>query len=79
MYELVASQVFGIDGLVTLSNLLFLVAYSVRDVLKLRILSFFGEAIILPYWYFQHETLWAPFFWSIAFMAVNAVRIVATR
>ena len=78
MYELVASQLFGIDGLVNLSNIVFLVAFSARDVLKLRILSFFGEAVIVPYYYFQHDTLWAPLFWSGAFMAVNAVRIVAT-
>ncbi|UVK38834.1 popeye domain-containing protein [Mesorhizobium sp. AR10] len=78
MYEAVTNQVFGIDGLVNLSNIVFLVAYSARDVLKLRILSFFGEAVILPYYYFQHQTLWAPLFWSVAFMAVNAVRIVAT-
>lgn len=57
MYELVANQVLGIDGLVNLSNIVFLVAFSVRDVLKLRIWSLFGEAAILPYYYFQHETL----------------------
>ncbi len=78
MYELVANQVLGIDGLVNLSNIVFLLAFSVRDVLKLRILSFFGEAAILPYYYFQHETLWAPLLWSLAFMAVNGIRIVAT-
>ncbi len=78
MYDLVANQVFGIDGLANLSNIVFLVAFSARDVLKLRILSFFGEVAILPYYYFQHETLWVPLFWSAAFMAVNAVRIVAT-
>ncbi|MRG54601.1 hypothetical protein GF108_03255 [Phyllobacterium sp. SYP-B3895] len=62
MYEVVANQVLGIEGLVNLSNILFLVVFSVRDILKLRLLSFFGEAAILPYYYFQHETLWAPLF-----------------
>lgn len=78
MYELVASQIFGIDGLVNLSNIVFLVAFSSRDALKLRILSFLGEAIILPYYYLQQEPLWAPLFWSVAFMAVNGIRIVTT-
>jgi hypothetical protein len=78
MYELVASQVFGIDGLVNLSNIVFLVAFSSRDVLKLRILSLLGEVVITPYYYLQHEILWAPLIWSGAFMAVNAVRIVTT-
>jgi len=78
MYELVADQVFGINGLVTLSNIVFLVAYSVRDVLKLRLLSLFGEAVILPYYYLQTEKLWPPIYWGMAFITVNAVRIVVT-
>jgi CRP-like cAMP-binding protein len=78
MYNILDNQIFGIDGLVNLSNIVFLAAISARDVLKLRILSFFSGSIILPYYYFQHETLWVPLLWSVAFMAVNAVRIVAT-
>jgi len=30
MYEFVADQVFGISGLINLSNIVFLVAFSVR-------------------------------------------------
>jgi hypothetical protein len=78
MYEFVADQVFGINGLVNLSNIVFLVAYSARDVLKLRVLSLIGEAVILPYYYWQTEKLWPPIYWGVAFMIVNAVRIVAT-
>lgn len=57
---------------------MFLVAFSTRDVLALRILALVGEGLILPYYYLQAETLWQPIFWSLAFMAVNAARIVAT-
>jgi hypothetical protein len=53
------------------------VAFSVRDVLKLRILAIVGEGLTLPYYYFQHEKLWPPIFWGAAFMIVNAIRIVA--
>jgi hypothetical protein len=77
IYEFAADQIFGIDGLVTVSNVVFLVAFSGRDVLKLRLLSIVGEAVILPYYYFQNVSLWPPIFWSAAFMVVNAVRIVA--
>ena len=77
MREFVTSQVLGLDGLVNLSNIVFLVAFSARDVLRLRVLSLVGEGIIAPYYYYQHETLWPPIFWGVAFMAVNAVRIVA--
>jgi CRP-like cAMP-binding protein len=78
MYELVENQVLGIDGWVNVSNIVFLVAFSTRDVLTLRILAFVGEGLILPYYYLQTEKLWPPILWSLAFMAVNAVRIVAT-
>ncbi len=77
MYAFVADQVLGINGLVNLSNIVFLAAYSVRDVLMLRILSIVGEGLILPYYYFQDEKLWPPIFWGAAFMTVNAIRIVA--
>lgn len=77
MYEFVAGQVLGISGLINLSNIVFLVAFSVRDVLKLRILAVVGEGLTLPYYYFQDEKLWPPIVWGVAFMIVNLVRIVA--
>ena len=77
MYGFMVNQVLGINGLVNFSNIVFLVAFSVRDVLKLRILSIVGEALTLPYYYFQHETLWPPIFWGGAFIVVNLVRIVS--
>jgi CRP-like cAMP-binding protein len=77
MYELVADQIVGINGLINLSNIVFLVAFSVRDVLKLRILAIVGEGLTLPYYYLQSEKLWPPIFWGVAFMIVNVIRIVA--
>jgi CRP-like cAMP-binding protein len=77
MYAFAADQILGINGLVNISNIVFLAAYSVRDVLRLRILSIVGELLILPYYYFQNESLWPPIFWGVAFIVVNAVRIVA--
>jgi hypothetical protein len=77
MYEFVVDQVLGINGLINVSNIVFLVAFSVRDVLKLRILAILGEGLTLPYYYLQNEKLWPPIVWGVAFMIVNAVRIVA--
>ena len=76
MYAFVADQVLGLNGLVNLSNIVFLAAYSVRNVLTLRILAIVGEGMTLPYFYYQDEKLWPPIFWGVAFMIVNAVRIV---
>src|SRR5258708_25394620 len=78
MYEFVVDQVLGINGLINFSNIVFLVAFSVRDVLKLRILAMVGEGLTLPYYYFQGEKLWPPIVWGAPFMLVNAVRVVAT-
>jgi CRP-like cAMP-binding protein len=48
MYAFVADQVFGLNGLVNFSNIVFLAAYSVRTVLTLRILAIVGEGMTLP-------------------------------
>lgn len=77
MYALVADQIFGLNGLVNFSNIVFLTAYSVRNVLWLRILAIAGEGMTLPYYYYQDEKLWPPIYWGAAFMIVNAVRVVS--
>src|ERR1700733_7430516 len=74
--NLLTDQIFGLNGLVNLSNFAFLLAFSVRDFLKLRILSLAADVVILPYYYFQHEPLWPPIFWGVAFITVNGIRIV---
>jgi hypothetical protein len=48
MYEFMSNQILGISGLINLSNIVFLVAFSIRDVLKLRILAIIGEGLTLP-------------------------------
>src|SRR6202007_2154942 len=53
-----------------------LLAFSVRDDLKLRILSLASDIVILPYYYFQREPLWPSIFWGVAFIIINGVRIV---
>jgi hypothetical protein len=73
----VVDQVLGINGLINLSNIVFLVAFSAGDVLKLRILAIVGEGLTLPWYYFQDEKLWPPIFWGAEFMMVNAIRVVA--
>jgi hypothetical protein len=76
MRNFLTDQLFGLNGLVNLSNFAFLLAFSVRDFLKLRVLSLASDVMILPYYYFQHEPLWPPIFWGMAFIIVNGVRIV---
>jgi Popeye protein conserved region len=71
-----ADQLFGLDGLINLANIALLLAFSVRDVLKLRILALASDVMTVPYYYFQDKPLWPPIFWSVAFIIVNGVWIV---
>jgi hypothetical protein len=65
MYEFMSNQILGISGLINLSNIVFLVAFSIRDVLRLRILAIIGDGLTLPYYYFQDEKLWPPIIWGV--------------
>src|SRR5271166_4051833 len=76
MRDFLIDQIVGLNGLVNLSNLVFLLAFSVRSVLILRILSVASYLLVLPYYYFQSQPLWPPIFWGVAFVLVNGVRIV---
>jgi hypothetical protein len=74
--NLLTDQIIGLNDLVNLSNFVLLLAFSVRDGLKLRILSLASDIVILPYYYFQREPLWPSIVWGVAFIIINGVRIV---
>jgi hypothetical protein len=77
MPDLLRNQLLGLNGLVNLSNLVLIIAFSVRGVLPLRILSIASSIIIVPYYYYlQHEPLWPPIFWDLTFILINGVRVV---
>jgi hypothetical protein len=54
------------------ANILMLVAYSVRDILWLRLFALAASLIALPYFILQPEPLWAPIIWSSVFAAINS-------
>ena len=49
------------------ANILLLVAYSVRDILWLRLFAVAASLISLPYFILQPEPLWEPIIWSSVF------------
>lgn len=67
---------FGLDILVSLGNVAYLISYSVRDILWLRILSTVGGLLLMSYYALQPTPLWVPFAWGAAFQAVNGYWIV---
>src|ERR1700745_2865416 len=54
------------------ANILLLVAYSVRNILWLRLFSVAASLIALPYFILQPEPLWEPIIWSSVFAAINS-------
>jgi hypothetical protein len=54
------------------ANILLLVAYSVRDILWLRLFAVAASLISLPYFMLQPEPLWEPIIWSSVFAAINS-------
>jgi len=62
--------------LVDLANLTYVAAYSVRDVLWLRIFAVLGGLLMIPFYYFQPTPLMVPIYWDIGFVALNMFWIV---
>jgi hypothetical protein len=65
----------GLDVLLSVANVIYLLSYSVRDILWLRILTVIGALLLLPFYYLQPEPLWAPIAWNLVFTAINLVWI----
>ena len=53
------------------ANVLLLVAYSVRDILWLRLFAVAASLIAMPFYVLQPAPLWAPLSWSAVFAAIN--------
>jgi len=53
------------------ANVLLLVAYSVRDILWLRVFAVASALIAIPYFILQPVPLWVPIAWSSVFAAIN--------
>jgi len=65
-----------LDLLVHVSNVLLLVAYSVRDILWLRWFAVAAALTNIPYFLLQRHILWPPILWGLVFTAINLYQIV---
>jgi len=62
---------FNLDYCIHAANILLLAAYSVRDILWLRLFAVASSLIAIPYFLFQPTPLWAAFGWSVLFTGIN--------
>ncbi len=57
-----------------LANLVFVSAYWVQDILRLRLLAIVGSLVVIPYYLLQTEPLWTPMMWSCVFISIHTIR-----
>ena len=57
--------------LIHAANVLYLLAFMVRDILWLRLLTVVAAACLVPYFYFQPIPLMTAIYWNLAFTALN--------
>lgn len=62
---------FNPNYFIHVANVLLLVAYSVRDILWLRVFAVAASLITIPYFLLQPAPLWAALSWSVVFAAIN--------
>lgn len=63
------------DALVTIANGFFILGYFVKDLLKLRVLSFAGACCLAFYFAFRPEPLPHVAWWNVFFACLNAIWI----
>jgi CRP-like cAMP-binding protein len=62
---------FTPDYFIHAANILLLIAYSVRDVLWLRLFAVAASCFAIPYYVLQPKMLWPPVAWSAVFASIN--------
>jgi CRP-like cAMP-binding protein len=62
---------FNPNYLIHAANVLLLLAYSVRDILWLRLFAVASSLLAIPYFLLQPKPLWAALSWSVFFAAIN--------
>jgi CRP-like cAMP-binding protein len=65
---------FSPDYFIHVANILLLVAYSVRDILWLRLFAVAAALVTIPFFLLQPLILWAPLGWTIGFAAINSLQ-----
>ncbi len=62
--------------IIHVANILYLLSYSVKDMLWLRCLTVVAALCLLPYYYFQPVPLTAAIIWNLLFSGINLLQIV---
>jgi hypothetical protein len=63
------------DHLINLANVLYLVAYFMRDIRRLRAFTILASSLLAAYFYFRPEPLMAAVYWNLFFGGLNAYHL----
>jgi hypothetical protein len=58
-----------------IANSIYVLSYSLTNMLWLRLLAVTASLLTVPYFYFQLTPLWSALFWQLCFFAVNFVNL----
>ena len=61
--------------LIYVANALYLVAYAVRDILHLRMLTIVATCCLAVYFYNQAQPMMTVVYWNIFFAALNTIQL----
>ena len=64
------------EALVYTANFLYLLAYLVRDIFYLRLLTIVAACCLVTYFYTLAEPLMTIVYWNLFFVALNALQLV---
>lgn len=64
------------EALITLANLLYVLSYFVRDMLRLRLLTIVAASILVAYFWARPEPIMTVVYWNSFFILLNAVQAV---
>jgi hypothetical protein len=62
---------FRFDLLVHAANVLYLLAFMVRDIVLLRVLTVIAIVCLIPYYYSRPEPMMVAIYWNLGFLALN--------
>ena len=66
----------NVTAWIVVANVLYLVSYTLHDILWLRVLTVAAALLLIPYYYLQPSPLWVPIEWNFVFIAINVYWIV---
>ena len=61
--------------LIYVANALYLVAYAVRDILHLRVLTIVATCCLAVYFYNQAQPMMTVVYWNVFFLILNVIQL----